>query len=76
MEHLTQCALQCSGSMHLPVPGSHRRPEEELDVAPARGVDGDDGLHVLQVVDLRVQPRASSRLDRQEQRLVRRDLPV
>ena len=53
---------------------AHGRAEEELDVAPARGVERDDGLHVLQVVDLRLAARARRRLDRQEERLVGGDL--
>ena len=38
------------------------------------GVDGDDGLHVLKEVDFGVGAGARRRLDRQEQRLVGRNL--
>ena len=39
------------------------------------GVDGDDGLHVLEVVDLGVGSGARCRFDRQEQSLVGRNFP-
>lgn len=54
----------------------HRRPQVELDVSPARAVQADDGLDVLQVADLRLATRARCRVDRQKQRLAGWDGPA
>ena len=54
-------------------PGAHGRREEELDVAAARAVDADDGLHVLQVVDLGVGAAAAGGGDVPAQGAVLRD---
>lgn len=54
---------------------AHRRPEEQLDVAASGRVQGDDGLNVLQVVDLGVSARAGGRLQSQEQGFIRWDFP-
>ena len=56
--------------------GPHRRPQVELDVSPARAVQADDGLDVLQVPDFRLSTRARRRVNRQKQRLARWDGPA
>ena len=56
--------------------GAHGRADEDLDVAAPRRVEGDDGLDVLEVVDLGVRPGARRRLDRQEEALVGGNFPV
>ena len=54
--------------------GSHRRPEEELHIAPPGGVEGDDNLDVLEIVDLGLTPGATGRLQGQKEGLVGGDL--
>lgn len=54
---------------------AHGRPKEQLDVAAAGRVQGDDGLNVFKVVDFGVCTRAGGRLQSQEQRFIRWDFP-
>lgn len=56
--------------------GVHGRREEHLQVAATRTVGRDDGLHVLQIVDLGVGALARVRPYLQNQRIVGRDFSV
>ncbi len=53
--------------------GVHGRHEVERHVAAARPLEADERLHVLQVVHLVLQPLARVRVDRQDQRSLRRE---
>lgn len=50
--------------------GVHGRDEIESGVTSARGLQGDKGLHVLQVVDLVVQTLAGVRVNCKNQGLI------
>lgn len=54
---------------------AHGRGEEQLDVAAARRVQRDDGLHVLQVAHLGVGAGAGVRVDLEQDGSLARDLP-
>lgn len=55
-------------------PGPHWRAEEKFHIAPSGGIEGDDDLDVLKIVDLGLAAGATGRLQGQKQWLVRGDL--
>lgn len=57
------------------VPGAHGRSEEQLEIASARSVHGNDGLHVFQIVDGVLGAGAGISLYFQQDRSIARHFP-
>ena len=56
------------------IPGAHGRNQVHCDVSSARSIDRDDGLHMLQIVDLSVRSNTTVCLELQNQVSVARNL--
>jgi len=57
------------------IPGAHRGCEEQLEISAPSCINGNDGLHVLQVIDSILRTRTSVGFNLYKNGLIARDFP-